>query len=132
MLQERLENLNVELKEWKKQYKNMEKEKECLFFEVKLKTEMEVSNLVCQNEEMKKYVWKLEKDKEENIKSGVKSMSVTFQSGSKAGNKSKHLEQGPKKPFGLPNTLDLSFTDWNFYTTKGRNMVKVLPQHSVR
>jgi DNA repair exonuclease SbcCD ATPase subunit len=46
MLHKRLENLNVELEEWKKQYQNLEKEKERLFFEMKSEKETQISNLV--------------------------------------------------------------------------------------
>lgn len=75
MLHERLENLNVELEGWKKQYKNLEKEKERLFFEMKNEKETQVSNLGSQNEEMKKYVRMLEKENEGNITSGIKNIS---------------------------------------------------------
>ncbi len=44
MLHERLENLNVELEEWKKQYKNLEKEKECLFYEMKSEKYTQISS----------------------------------------------------------------------------------------
>ena len=42
---------------------------------MKNEKETEVSNLVSQNKEMKKYVQKLEKENEGNIKSGVKNIS---------------------------------------------------------
>ena len=61
MLHKRLENLNVELEEWKKQYQNLEKEIERLFFEMKSEKETQISNLVSEDEEMKKYVRKLER-----------------------------------------------------------------------
>ncbi len=54
MLHERLENLNVELEEWKKQYQNLEKEKERLFNEMKSEKEIQISNLESESEEMKK------------------------------------------------------------------------------
>jgi hypothetical protein len=74
MLHKRLENLNVELEEWKKQYQNLEKEKERLFFEMKSEKETQISNLVSENEEMKKYVRKLEKGNEGDITSGMKNI----------------------------------------------------------
>ena len=74
MLHKRLENLNVELEEWKKQYQNLEKEIERLFFEMKSEKETQISNLVSENEEMKKYVRKLEKGNEGDITSGMKNI----------------------------------------------------------
>jgi hypothetical protein len=66
--------LNVELEEWKKQYQNLEKEKERLFFEMKSEKETQISNLVSENEEMKKYVRKLEKGNKGDITSGMKNI----------------------------------------------------------
>jgi hypothetical protein len=60
-MHERLDNLNVELEEWKKQFHNLEKEKELLFNEMRNQKDLEISNVVHENEEMRKYVRKLEK-----------------------------------------------------------------------
>ena len=70
-----VDNLNLELEEWKKQYKNLEKEKERLFLEMKSEKEIKISSLVNENEEIKKYVRKLEKEGEGSITAGIKNMA---------------------------------------------------------
>lgn len=57
---ERLDNLNIELGEWKKQFQNLEQEKEFLFNEMKNQNDLEISNIAHENEEMRKYVRKLD------------------------------------------------------------------------
>lgn len=74
-MHKRLDNLNLELEEWKKQYQNLEKEKELLFNEMKNQKDMQISNIVNENEEMRKYVRKLEKENEENNSSVIKNIS---------------------------------------------------------
>ncbi len=61
-IQERLDNLNIELEEWKKQFENLEEEKERLFNEMKNQKDVEISNILHENKEMRKYVRKLEKE----------------------------------------------------------------------
>ncbi|CAB4016900.1 NACHT, LRR and PYD domains-containing 12 [Paramuricea clavata] len=70
----RLDNLNVELEEWKKQFHNLEKEKELLFNEMRNQKDLEISNVVHENEEMRKYVRKLEKKSEDNCSSVIKNI----------------------------------------------------------
>ena len=55
-IQERLDNLNIELEEWKKQFENLEEEKERLFNEMKNQKDVEISNILHENKEMRKYV----------------------------------------------------------------------------
>ena len=50
----------------KKQFQNLENEKECLFNEMKNVKDLEISNLADENEEMRKYVRKLEMENEDN------------------------------------------------------------------
>ena len=73
-MHERLDNLNVELEEWKKQFHNLEKEKELLFNEMRNQKDLEISNVVHENEEMRKYVRKLEKKSEDNCSSVIKNI----------------------------------------------------------
>ena len=73
-LQERLDNLNNELEEWKKQFQNLENEKERLFNEMKNVKDLEISNLADENEEMRKYVRKLEMENEDNCSSVIKNI----------------------------------------------------------
>jgi sensor c-di-GMP phosphodiesterase-like protein len=67
-IQERLDNLNVELEEWKKQFENLE-EKKCLFNEMKNQKDVEISNILHENEEMRK----LEENKG-SCSSGIKNI----------------------------------------------------------
>ena len=73
-IQERLDNLNVKLEEWKKQFGNLEVEKKCLFNEMKNKKDVEISNILHENEEMRKYARKLEKENKGRCSSGIKNI----------------------------------------------------------
>ena len=70
-MQQHLKNLNDMLEGWSKQFKDLEKEKELLNKMKKEKDSM-ISNLIDENEEMKKYVRKLERENGDNCSSVIK------------------------------------------------------------
>ncbi len=71
-MQERLNDLSIELDEWRKRYGSLEEEKKLLFQEMQDKLvrnannlESRVSSLESENEGMRKYIRELEKESEE-------------------------------------------------------------------
>ena len=78
-MEERLNNVNQELEEWRQKFKNLEEEKEKLFDEMqeyKLKNtddlNARVSCLQFENESMKQYVRKLERESDINFPKSMK------------------------------------------------------------
>ena len=78
-MEERLNNVNLKLEEWRQKFKNVEEEKEKLFDEMqeyKLKNtddlNARVSCLQFENESMKQYVRKLERESDMNFLQSMK------------------------------------------------------------
>ena len=82
-IQQRLGNLNNELEGWRKQFKNLKKEKELLFNEMKKEKDFMISNLTDENEEIKKYVRKLERENEDTTVHQLLRTLVTCQNDNK-------------------------------------------------
>ena len=109
-MEERLNNINLELEEWRQKFKNVEEEKQKLFDEMqeyKLKNtdglHARVSCIQFENESMKHYVRKLERESDMNFPQSMKDIT-DLSKGSKR-EEWKLLLQEPKKLCGLPNDL---------------------------
>ena len=72
------------LEGWRKQFKDLEKEKELLLNKMKKKKDSMISNLIDEIEEMKKYVRKLERENEDNCYQLLRAL-VTCQNDNKRG-----------------------------------------------
>ena len=79
---------------------------------MKSEKETQISNLVSESEEMKKYVRKLERENEGAITSASKNIGEL--SKRQQNRRLQALGTRAKKLYGLQNALDLNLTNWSF------------------